>query len=411
MESMASHLQTRHEDETSDNSLSTLLSWAAVQKMGITSCPLCESSGPEDSPELVEHVLRHAYDFALRALPWPRPWVHDVNVPPGDFKPPNDSEQKDHLRRWIEEADHEGTEHPKLKLCQYDRKDHSDPSLTNVSEYSEYFVHNPYFGDMPEDRSSKPQAEPSTASTRSSARTDSDTGPVDAASIQRRCIPEFCIGTLDNPPYLPLSRFPHFLRKDRVMATLRREPYFARYGTDELERLVRYSEKNPKVFLTLSMGNLTRKMPSLMSKSFEDAYLPVWLQRENGKTTNYHVYSKDGRSEMQYFGELEGDMMYSWHLTDVQMFVTSQWTFCAIVFGPDFVLDLDLKRAGGLYQYSPLPLVDLGSKTTAKGKSGMMIRAGLCAEHDRIYAQYLTEVSTITWSNLGATQAVWTVMN
>lgn len=388
METMASHLQTMHEDETSDNSLSTLLSWAAVQKMGVTSCPLCESSGPEDSPELVEHVLRHAYDFALRALPWPQPSVHDVNVPPGDFKLPKDPEQEDHLRRWIEEADHEGTEHPELEICRYDREDHSNPSLASASEYSEYFVLNDYFGDMPEDRSSKPQAEPSTASTRSSERTDSDTGPVDAASIQRGCIPEFRIGTLHNPAYLPLSRFPQFVRKDRIMATIRHDTHFASYSADELERLARYSEKNPKVFLILAMGNLIRKMPFLMSERFEDDNLPLRLVRD-GNATDLMVYSMSDGSSLNYFLEATGDDVYGWDRTDVNVFVSNQWTFCAVVF--DFN---HFNR--GIFGESPLPFVDLGSQTILKGQSGMSIRAGLCAEHDRTHAQYLTEVSTTT---------------
>lgn len=387
MDTMASHLQTRHEDETSDNSLSTLLSWAAVQKMGITSCPLCESSGPEDSPELVEHVLRHAYDFALRALPWPQPWVHEVNVPPGDFKLPNDPEQGDHLQRWIDEAAHEGPERPKLELCHYDRMDHADPSPTNVPEYSEYFVHNAYFGDTSEGRSSKPQAEPSTASTRSSTRTVSDTGPVDAASIQRSCIPEFQIGTLHNPAYLPLSRFSQFVREDRIMATLQHEPYFAPFSAADFERFVRYSEKNPKIFLTLVMSNVILYLPALMFKHCEDDDLPLWPMLGNGNTTDLMFYSINDWRLLNYSLEATEDDSYGMDKIAVNDFVSNQWTFCAVVFDSD-----DFDRS--IFEESPLPFVGLGSQGILKGQSGMSFRAGLCAEHGRTHPQYLTEVST-----------------
>lgn len=158
MESMGSHLQTKHEDELSDNTLSTLLSWAAVQRLGIESCPLCSSSGPEDSPELVDHVLRHTYEFALRALPWPQPLKYDLNVRPTEnFIPPEDPEEARNLQRWIDEVPHEGVGHPEPELCGYDEADHSSPESTNVSEHRGYFLTNNYFGDMSGDRSSEPQ--------------------------------------------------------------------------------------------------------------------------------------------------------------------------------------------------------------------------------------------------------------
>jgi len=161
---MGSHFQTVHKQELAEHSLSSLLSWAAVQKMGVDSCPLCSSCGPEDSPELVDHVLRHAFEFALRALPWPRPIVHDLNVPPGNFNLPEDLERARDLERWITDAVHEGVGTPELALCDYDGADHSVPEPTNVSEYSDYFVAHSYFDDRSEDKSSRPQGDRSIAS-------------------------------------------------------------------------------------------------------------------------------------------------------------------------------------------------------------------------------------------------------
>jgi hypothetical protein len=169
MESMGSYFQTDHKRELLDNSLSTLLSWSAVQTMGIKFCPLCSSHGPKDSPELVDHVLRHAYEFALRALPWPQPVVHDLNVPAGSFQLPEDSENAGYLQGWVNKAVHESQRSPRLEFCDYDRADHSAPAPNNLSEYSDYFIKNSYFDDRPEDKSFRPQGDQSIASNYSTA--------------------------------------------------------------------------------------------------------------------------------------------------------------------------------------------------------------------------------------------------
>ena len=67
---ITSHMMSKHLDVISDG-LEDLLSDAEINVMGITKCPLCDSEGPQDSPDLVEHVLQHVHDFSLRSLPWP----------------------------------------------------------------------------------------------------------------------------------------------------------------------------------------------------------------------------------------------------------------------------------------------------------------------------------------------------
>ena len=160
--------------ELRHNSLPTLLSWAAVQTMGIKSCPLCSSHGPEDSPELVDHVLRHAYEFALRALPWPQPVVHELNVPPGCFTLPEDPERAEDIQQWINMAHHKSVESPGVELCDYDKENHAVHVTTNLSEYSDYFLTNKYFDDRSEDRSSRPQGDQNSASDWSTVSAQSD---------------------------------------------------------------------------------------------------------------------------------------------------------------------------------------------------------------------------------------------
>ncbi|TGJ84005.1 hypothetical protein E0Z10_g4749 [Xylaria hypoxylon] len=68
------HLMSEHPVASSDR-FEHLVMVAEIKVMGITECPLCEFSGEtgqyQDSPELIEHVLKHVHDFSLYSLPWP----------------------------------------------------------------------------------------------------------------------------------------------------------------------------------------------------------------------------------------------------------------------------------------------------------------------------------------------------
>lgn len=198
MESILSHLQENHQEELLETSLPTLLSWSAVQRMGIKCCPLCSSCGAEDSPELVDHVLQHTYEFALRSLPWPKPVIHNLNVQPGSFNLSLDSSHAKEIQRlnakdiqrlnteddkrltaknlrrlqvvdirqwtaegiqqWINKEIHDRKEPPELQLTDYDRADHASSEESELHEYSNYFLTNQYFGDeSDEGKSLKPQ--------------------------------------------------------------------------------------------------------------------------------------------------------------------------------------------------------------------------------------------------------------
>ncbi|KAM0479935.1 hypothetical protein ACHAPX_004513 [Trichoderma viride] len=141
-----------------------LFTWSQVPTVGITSCPLCSWSGPEDSPKLLEHIFRHTYDFALRALPWPQPIVQDLNVLPGRFNPPKDSSRLEDLDNWINEAVHESAGLPEIELSDYDRADHCAPASTDLVEYNDYCLMNEYFNEESADGSSKSQLGESTVS-------------------------------------------------------------------------------------------------------------------------------------------------------------------------------------------------------------------------------------------------------
>ena len=129
---MGSHIRTSHEHQLLDNSLSTFLSWSAVQRMGIKTCPLCSSCGPEDSPELIDHVLRHTYEFAFQALPWSQPAAHDWNLSLGIFNPLENPE-KAGVRQIVkgQSSDDSGVE-----LASYSTKDSSVSALTNLHDHA-----------------------------------------------------------------------------------------------------------------------------------------------------------------------------------------------------------------------------------------------------------------------------------
>jgi len=155
MEGIASHIQADHQDELSGNSLSAMVSWSSVQRMGIKSCPLCSSCGEEDAPDLVDHVLRHTYDFSLRALPWPQPPQDDLNKPVGTYTSPDGMDSAEQLQVWIEEISPDTPTH--LQLSRFDTAIHSEIRSYESSPDACYFAEHGYFEDKSADDSSKPQ--------------------------------------------------------------------------------------------------------------------------------------------------------------------------------------------------------------------------------------------------------------
>ena len=81
---MTTHIASLHPEALSDG-LEELLSIAEINIMGITKCPLCNSEGPQDSPEIIEHVFQHVHSFSLRSLPWPMDPTFSLERPVGLF--------------------------------------------------------------------------------------------------------------------------------------------------------------------------------------------------------------------------------------------------------------------------------------------------------------------------------------
>lgn len=138
------HLETSHQDALVTYYLEDIFSWSSIQYMGISSCPLCSSSGPRDTPDIVNHVIRHAYEFALRALPWPRPEAQeDIEKQIGTYSLPEDQYIASRLRDWI--AKLSSNSEPKLQISQYDKNEHGLLDIVFVNRDDNFFADPEYF--------------------------------------------------------------------------------------------------------------------------------------------------------------------------------------------------------------------------------------------------------------------------
>lgn len=140
--------------------LPTLLAWAETQHMGISTCPLCTSFAPEDSPELVNHVLKHVYEFSMRALPWPIPIEHDDSQPLGTFVLPEEEEEGLRLVTWAEDVDFDS--YPVLQFSSFDdhaqrKAQDTDTDTVAGDDPHGYVLPEDYFDEASSDNSSQLQ--------------------------------------------------------------------------------------------------------------------------------------------------------------------------------------------------------------------------------------------------------------
>ncbi|RWA09597.1 hypothetical protein EKO27_g5509 [Xylaria grammica] len=354
MESMGSHIQIEHKDELLETSFSTIISWSAVQTMGIKSCPLCDSCGPEDCTELVDHVLQHTYEFALRALPWPPTTIQDLNVLPGSFNVPGDTEHAGDIPQWINGAMHEKVEISRLALCDYDRADHLFPAPNKFPEYSDYFLTNDYFNESPGDRSSEPQTGQSVHLDISNSHvswdhsddgnTRRDSGNTDAFSQSAETTlydrlktmvvffyQEENTETLSQPSFLPLDALNRAITPDIVKAQLVSE--------DDFNQIF---ERSKKVFAILGFVGTEARIRDLFKDGLLDEHLP--LERIEDAQQSELLRSRRQGREFKSFSK--------WGKRDIDDFLRRQWLVLAPVFttrGEHIDIDGD----------TPLPLYDI----------------------------------------------------
>ncbi|KAI8676350.1 Protein kinase domain-containing protein [Fusarium sp. Ph1] len=79
------HVAEEHLESFPEDLLDTVVFWPSIPFMGLERCPLCFSTGPTDDPELIDHILTHAHNFALRSLPWADNLVEHPRQPTEQF--------------------------------------------------------------------------------------------------------------------------------------------------------------------------------------------------------------------------------------------------------------------------------------------------------------------------------------
>lgn len=156
MAGIMDHLNNNHGEEISEDTIPVVLSLSAVNPLWVEACPLCESVGPRDSPELVDHVLEHMHDFSLRSLPWalraPLETMRVVGVHNLEVR---DAER---LLQWLGDVNPEiSTEgqQPQLQLCQSDIAPFLEFSQDTGMRPNvmDYFDENDYFAEELKDDS------------------------------------------------------------------------------------------------------------------------------------------------------------------------------------------------------------------------------------------------------------------
>jgi hypothetical protein len=272
--------------------------------------------------------LQHVYEFALRALPWPQPIIHDVNLPPGSFHLPEKSDDAEDIQRWINEAVHESVGVPELLLSDYDRADHSDPVPTNLPEYSDYFLMNGYFDDRSEDKSSKPQCDQSIVSAGENvvsgeetvqSSTQYGTG-ISYEDISRDLVNYQPMGRSileDYPIFFPKNKIEALVQSDRVKSTLRE--IFEDITDKDVKELEEYVMTHAKrVFLTLVLSRTVKYIKKLSSADVKDKTLPVSIHQ--------------GRQVCEMTSAILLDGFANWKTDDIERFCQKQWIFLAPVF-------------------------------------------------------------------------------
>lgn len=185
---------------------------------------------------------------------------------------------------------------------------------------------------------------------------------VESHSIKERCINTSEI-EFENPPWLPQNLFP---ARDRVEAAIREEKCFQNQE-QLIPRLVDYSCQNPRIFLTLAVTELLKKLILLCPK-IRDSHLPVDFR--SNRDGDFTLRSIEDREHRALEGFTKKDKSHKgWKLTEVEQFVLQQWRFLAAVFRNDsFVY--------AFHKHRPLPYILLDGGVGA-GHFGKVVKLGL----------------------------------
>ncbi|KAK7699053.1 hypothetical protein SLS64_011967 [Diaporthe eres] len=187
-----------------------------------------------------------------------------------------------------------------------------------------------------------------------------------AHSIHARCF-GIKVSGFENTPWLPRNLFHEFLDRNLVEKTIRDEGFEER----KIQKLVEYSCQHQRIFLTLAVTELIEKLSLLCSNEITDCDLPVRM--ETNSDGDFTLRSIEDPQNRKLAGFAKGKSSNGWKLSEVEQFVSKQWTFLAAVF----------KNDSFIYTFQedqPLPylLFDGASKT---GHFSKVFKLGLHEDH------------------------------
>ncbi|KAM0257683.1 hypothetical protein ACHAQJ_004248 [Trichoderma viride] len=149
---LTGHVKEEHRDSFPLDLIGTVRLWPSTPRLGLNACPLCPSAGPEDAPELVNHILEHTHDFALRSLPWADKNI-DLPASSGiynfDFLQFSELPGSTLLYQWLNELNVEAEIQATGQWKQTDlilRKLAASRAQLNANKKPSYFMANDYFG-------------------------------------------------------------------------------------------------------------------------------------------------------------------------------------------------------------------------------------------------------------------------
>ncbi|KAH7121765.1 hypothetical protein B0J13DRAFT_567235 [Dactylonectria estremocensis] len=155
---LVEHVREEHMDSFPPNLLKTVRLWPSSPLIGLDTCPLCDATGPRDSPNLINHVLEHTHNFALRSLPWADIPVDNYeshstlgmfNV--GYLQPLKPTHPDTSLRPWLMHVWFETLEIPRPKRWGWEEAEAALKDLAasradkDVGPNTDHFTKNEYF--------------------------------------------------------------------------------------------------------------------------------------------------------------------------------------------------------------------------------------------------------------------------
>ncbi|KAK2611673.1 hypothetical protein N8I77_005003 [Diaporthe amygdali] len=299
-----------HKKEVDEYSHPTVLSWCAVRTYGITACPLCSIEGPQDAPDLVDHVLHHTYDFALLSLPGNQSATEDQNMPMGTYNFTKGQDGSDKLMEWFQKSSSSVEDDVAKKLhlsTQHTPEDSLSADPFNTEETDD-FNRDDYIKQAPVHESFRRHVQNRSSSSLSEC---TDNGE----DLTDRLLRELVESPFDRKEFFPNGCIDRIITPETVAATLN-----AQADQRRLAELVDFASQESKTIFAillccdLNIEEIHQALRHFKSIRIDDSKLPVI-----GNDTKLFFFT-------------ERTYQKPWTRLRVRHFCSNQWKFLAPIF-------------------------------------------------------------------------------